>query len=116
MQLSEEQFNQLIKDLTSDSISLEWEGTEAHKEIEGHEMKSGRFLVFADFNISAYATYDAGDYYTPPSFDINSSSVDVNSIDAFVNDDSEEDGEEITFTEEQYKKLFEIIENLIEIE
>lgn len=117
MQLSEEQFNQLIKDLPSISVSLDWEGDEGHGSFEGHEMKSGRFLVFADFDVWETGTTDSGDgYLIPPSFTSNGHNSDVHGVDAFVNDDSEEDGEEITFTEEQYKKLFEVIGNLIETE
>jgi len=116
MKLSEEQFNQLIKDLPSINISLEWEGTEGYKNVEGYEINSGRFLVFVDFEAYSYATYYAGDYYVQPSFEIDSYSIQINSIDDFINDDCEEYGEEVTFTEKQYKKLFNVIENLIETE
>ena len=108
MTLSDEQFNQLIKDLPSISVSLNWDGDEGQGKFEGHEFQSGSFLVFADFNVYETGTTDSGDYLTPPSFTSHGHSSDVHGVDVFDND-----GEEVKLNPEQSIQITKKIESLI---
>ncbi len=109
MVLNDTAFKKLLENLPSVEVCLEWDGEEGRAEVEGHEMTSGNYIVFADFNVYESGTYDAGDYFTEPSFTSHGVSVDDFSFDIFNNITDEQ----IHLTDEQFKQLTKEIESSI---
>ena len=109
MVLNDTAFKKLIENLPSIEVPLEWDGDEGRAEVKGHEMTSGNYPVFADFNVYESGTTDKGDYLTPPSFDSNGVYVDDISVDIFHS----ETDEQIHLTESQKEEISKQIESLI---
>ena len=109
MVLNNSQFKTLIENLPSIEVFLEWEHEEGKANIEGHEMTSDIFLLYADFNVYETGTIDSGDRPTEPSFNSNGINIEDISVDIFV----EESGEQINLTKEQNQAIIKAIESKI---
>ena len=108
MTINNSQFTELLENLPLIEVSLDWDGEEGQGTFEGHEMTSGNFIVFADFNVFETGTIDGGDYFTGPSFTSHGHSSDVHGVDVFDND-----GEEVKLNPEQSIQITKKIESLI---
>jgi len=110
MKLNESEFKTLVQHLPFIEVSLDWDGTEGRAKIDGHEMKSGIYLVFADFTVLETGSVDSGDALTPSAFISNGLFSEINAVDCFTEDVDKS----IEFTPEQKKLLFKAIQSKIQ--
>lgn len=106
MKLTASQLDEIKKQIPGIDIELDWDGDEGYKQVTGHEMICGRYLVFADFTVTESGVSDPGDYYTPPSFTSHGKSMHDINIDVFV----EDSGDEVKLTQVQELELIKEIE------
>ena len=101
------QFNSLLKNVPSIEVSLEWCHTEGHGTFE-KEFEHKSFVVFTNFECFQTGTFDAGDFYTAPSF--YPYPLEVCDL---VFDVYDQDGDEVKLTKKQEELLAKEIESSI---
>jgi len=112
MNLNQIVFNQILELIPPVKVHLNWSGEEGQFESEDHEILTGKNSVFANVSVYESGTFDAGDYFTPPSFQSNGESIHIEDPVIF----SEDEEEDLVLTSEQEEALIKKIESLILIE
>lgn len=107
MNLKDSQLIDIIEDIPSIEVCLNW----IHNEGEGKfekEIEASGFNVSANFSCYETGTFDAGDFYTPPSF--SSLGLDIFDIEVAIFD---QDGEELNLSTQQKESLEQSIKSSI---
>lgn len=110
MKLTDSQLIEIIENIPSIEVSLQWlrnEGTGSFDK----EVEAGLFTISTTFSCYESGTSDAGDYHTPPSF--VSSGLDIFDIEVNI---FNQDGEELTLSTPQQESIEQAIKsNIISI-
>lgn len=109
MQINNSNFQDLIQNLPSIHIELEYEDNEGSDIIEDLELITGNYILFVNFNICQVISVDKGDRLTKPS--IESKELIIEDISFIVTHKSIEG--EISLTEVQKAELSNKINSLI---
>lgn len=111
MNLNKSEFNRLIKAIPTLPIDIVWEGSEGNASVEDYNVEVDVYSIYFDAQISAQASYDPGDFYTPPYFEVESVIIDVLSSDLFLYSNDKH----ITLTQDQKNALNASIEENISV-